>query len=87
MFARAMTTPASVPSTAVIAGRTFPLVVADIGDGACKKKYRCGETPACGLFPRAQESGNSSQENKVPAQRCLSMAKPNAYTVLSYVAT
>ena len=48
------------------AGRTFPLVVAEIGDRACKGKYRCGETRAGGLFPRAQESGNAFSENKVP---------------------
>jgi hypothetical protein len=31
--------------------------------------YRCGETPAGGHFPRARESGNASQENKVPAYK------------------
>ena len=41
-------------------------VDAEIGDRARKEKCRRGETGAGGHFSRAQESGNASQENKVP---------------------
>jgi hypothetical protein len=45
-------------------GRTFSSVIAEIGDRGCKGKCRCGETRAGRHFPRAQERGNATRENK-----------------------
>ena len=36
-----------------------------------QRKYECGETPAGGHFPRAQEWGNASEENKPPGNQIL----------------
>ena len=37
-----------------------------MGESGCNGNRRCGETPAGEHFPRAQEWGNVSEENKVP---------------------
>ena len=53
------------------------------GEGSLRRaltegKYRCGERPAGGLFPHAQESGNASPYNKVPfwKKRLTALARP-----------